>query len=82
MTQILKPFNSYSNGIDYLNKNYNELFNNYNTQYYQYMARYPSNPYRVRFTQQEIDTYFENTVMIVKSFVEKQEIQKWIFERY
>jgi hypothetical protein len=46
------------------------------------MNRYPSRPYNIRFTQEEIDSYFDNTVSIVKNFVEKKEIKSWIFEQY
>jgi len=69
MEKILTPFNSYYNGSNIIYENTNELAQNYRTQYYQYMARYPNNPYRVRFTQEEIDNYFENTVQIVRQFV-------------
>ena len=46
------------------------------------MNRYPKNPRKVRFTQEEIDNYFPNTVNIVKNFVDKQEIVGWIFEKH
>lgn len=51
MKIVLKPFNAYNNTLNYINENTDLLSQNYNTQYYNYMARYPSNPYRVRFTQ-------------------------------
>lgn len=44
------------------------------------MNRYPARPYNIRFTQEEIDSYFDNTVRIVKSFVEKKEIKSWVFD--
>ena len=53
---------------------------NYNDAYYKHKARYPRNPSRVRFTQEEIDNYFDNTVTIVKNFVVKHEIEKFIFD--
>ena len=46
------------------------------------MNRYPTRPYNIRFTQEELDSYFENTVMIVKNFVSKNEIASWIFDHY
>lgn len=55
---------------------------NYRRQHHNYMARYPNNPTRVRFTQEEIDSLFDNTVNIVRNFVTKYEIEKWIFEKY
>jgi hypothetical protein len=45
--------------------NTDKLRNEYYKQYQIYIARYPRNPYNVRFTQEEIDNYFENTVKIV-----------------
>lgn len=82
-TAVLKPFNSYSQqGLYYISNNSNNLLQNYRRQYYNYIARYPSFPSRVRFTQEEIDNYFDNTVNIVRNFVTKYEIEKWIFERY
>jgi hypothetical protein len=74
MRIVLKPFNANNSGLGYITQNTYSLNQNYNTQYYNYMARYPSNPYRVRFTQEEIDSYFDNTVSIVKNFVVKNEI--------
>ena len=35
------------------------------------MRRYPNNPVNVRFTQEEIDNYFPNTVNIVKNYVDR-----------
>jgi hypothetical protein len=52
MKIVLKPFNAYNNALNYINENTDLLSQIYNTQYYNYMARYPSNPYRVRFTQE------------------------------
>lgn len=80
MRLVLKPFNAYNSGLSFITQNTSTLSQSYNQQYYNYMARYPSNPYRVRFTQEEIDSYFDNTVMIVKNFVVKHEIEKWIFD--
>lgn len=82
MKLVLKPFNANSIGLIYINENTAKLNQNYNVQYNNYMARYPGNPNRVRFTQEQIDAYFENTVNIVKNFVTKNEIEKWIFEKY
>lgn len=44
------------------------------------MARYPNTPFNVRFTQEELQLYFENSVKIIKSFIEKNKMQDWIFE--
>ena len=74
MRLVLKPFNAYNNALAYINQNTNTLSENYNHQYSNYMARYPFNPQRVRFTQEEIDNYFDNTVSIVKNFVVRHEI--------
>lgn len=71
MRLVLKPFNANNSGLGYIQQNTNLLQQHYNDAYYSYMARYPNNPYRVRFTQEEIDSYFENTVSIVKNFVVK-----------
>ena len=60
----------------------NDLQSNYYVQYQNYMNRYPTRPYNIRFTQEELDSYFENTVMITKNFVSKMEISSWIFEDY
>lgn len=54
--------------------NYNLLSSRYHNQYSNYMARYPQTPNRVRFTQEEIDSYFDNSLAIVKSYVEKHHI--------
>lgn len=62
--------------------NKNELMKNFNQQVDIYRNRYPRYPRNVRFSQEEIDNYFENTVRIVKNFVEKQKIRDWIFEDY
>lgn len=46
------------------------------------MARYPSNPCYIRFTQEEIDTYLDNSAKIVRNFVEREKIQDWVFDEY
>lgn len=71
MSQVLKPFAAYYNSRDDVRNNCNQLLSNYSNQYRGYMNRYPNNPQNVRFTQEEIDNYFPNTVNIVKNFVEK-----------
>ena len=43
------------------------MLQNYQKQYGHYMKRFPNNPLNVRFTQEELDNYFPNTVNIVKS---------------
>lgn len=58
------------------------MSNNFNKQTQQYRARYPKRPRNIRFTQEEIDSNFENSVKIVKSFAEKMEIKGWIFDEY
>ena len=82
MRTVLKPFNAYNQSLNHIAQNSSNLLNNHSRQYRNYMARYPSFPTRVRFTQEEIDSYFDNTVNIVRNFVTKNEIEKWIFERY
>lgn len=82
MRTVLKPFNTYNQNINYIYQNSSNLLQNFRVQYHNYLARYPSFPTRVRFTQEEIDSYFDNTVNIVRNFVTKHEIEKWIFERY
>lgn len=81
---ILKPFgvHNYSNQQDrnLVTKNKNELLQNFTRQCEIYLARYPSYPHQVRFTQGEIDIYFENSLRITKNFVEREKIQNWIFE--
>ncbi len=52
MKLVLKPFNANSIGLIYINENTAKLNQNYNVQYNNYMARYPGNPNRVRFTQE------------------------------
>lgn len=80
INRILSPFNTnYSTQNEVLN-NKNVLSNNYNKQYLHYMKRYPMNPKKVRFTQEEIDGYFPNTVTIVQNYIDKNEIQGWIFD--
>jgi hypothetical protein len=69
MRLVLRPFNASNNGLNYISENTHKLNQNYSVQYNNYMARYPGNPNRVRFTQEEIDAYFDNTVNIVKNFV-------------
>jgi RNA binding exosome subunit len=56
------------------------LIKNYEKQYNWFRARYPKNPNKIRFTQDEINRYFGNTLNIVKAFVEEKQIQNWIFE--
>ncbi len=52
---VLKPFGisqpNLHNKVDLINTNNNQLLNNFNKQAGYYLARYPSNPNGVRFTQ-------------------------------
>lgn len=70
---ILKPFgvHNYTNDQNLVSKNKNELQQNFTKQCEIYLARYPSYPNQVRFTQEEIDIYFENSLRITKNFVER-----------
>ena len=43
--------------------------NTFNYQVSYYMARYPNYPRSIRFTEEEIDQYFDNCIKIVKNFV-------------
>ena len=54
-----------------IKKPVDDLLQKYNELYVQYMNRYPTRPNNIRFTQEELDSYFENTVSIVKNFVSK-----------
>ena len=63
-------------------KNKTDLMQNYQKQYQQYMKRFPNNPVNVRFTQEEIDNYFPNTVNIVKGYLDRSEIIPWIFDSF
>lgn len=84
MRYILKPFGhsypSLSYGHDIVVVNKNALMENFNRSTSHYLARYPNNPYNVRFTQEQIDQYFENSVKIVKNFIERENIGDWIFD--
>lgn len=84
MRYILKPFGhsypSLSYGHDIVVVNKNALMENFNRSTNHYLARYPNNPYNVRFTQEQIDQYFENSVKIVKNFIERENIGDWIFD--
>ena len=33
------------------------------------MARFPNDPRNIRFTEEEIDQYFDNCIKIVKNFI-------------
>lgn len=80
----MEPFGYSSPNINYdrdmINRNKGYLMQNFNNASNNYLARYPNHPYNVRFTQEEIDQYFENSVKIVKNFVERHQIQDWIFD--
>jgi len=82
MDKVLRPFNVSYNGDNAVIANTNDINNNYQKQYIQFCNRYPAKPYKVRFTQGEIDNYFDNTINIVRRFVDKHEISGWIFEKY
>ncbi len=62
MQYVLSPFGhsrpSLKYGYDFVMQNKNDLMNNFSTSYSQHMARYPSNPRNIRFTEEEIDQYF------------------------
>lgn len=80
---VLKPFNAYSGHIkgDFIvRENKERVINNLEFAYTDFLYRYPENPYGVRFTQEEIEMYFENSIKIVKNFVEKEAIKDWIFD--
>jgi hypothetical protein len=80
----LQPPGSYyqSQPQNVIAQSVNDLRNNYSIQYQNYMNRYPTRPYNIRFTQEELDSYFDNTVMIVKNFVSKNEVASWVFDEY
>ena len=88
MGLVLKPFGQqYPSISPYNNKNARiveenkqKILNRFRTQCNQYLARYPHNPHNVRFTQEEIDAYFDNSMKIVTNFVEKMEIEGWVFD--
>ena len=46
------------------------------------MARYPNKPRNTRFTQEEIEHYFQNTVSITNNFVKKTGVEGWIYENF
>lgn len=72
MIKVFSPFSvNFYDGSNIVQENMNKILANYQKQYYHFHSRYPNNPYNIRFTQEEIDNYFENTVSIVRSFVEK-----------
>ncbi len=75
MSYVLAPFGYSSPSLNYqrnwITRNITELRTNFNSLANYYMARYPNNPRNIRFTVEEIDLYFENSVKIVKNFVEK-----------
>jgi hypothetical protein len=83
LNKILQPFGtSYSCQSNEVQRNSQKLNENFMTQYNQYMVRYPDRPRNIRFTQQEIDNYFPNTVSIVKNYVETNQIEAWIFDKH
>jgi hypothetical protein len=72
MVKVFSPFSvNFYDGSNIVQENMNSMLANYQRQYYIFCSRYPNKPYKIRFTQEEIDNYFENTVSIVRSFVEK-----------
>ena len=79
---VLRPFGVHYNLHNEVQQNKNELFQNYQKQFQHYMKRFPNNPQNVRFTQEEIDNYFPNTVNIVKSYLDRSEIGPWIFDNF
>lgn len=79
---VLRPFGVHYNLHNEVQQNKNELFQNYQKQFQHYMKRFPNNPQNVRFTQEEIDNYFPNTVNIIKSYLDRSEIGPWIFDNF
>ena len=51
VNKILSPFGVFYNQQNKVQHNKNELLQNYNRQYNNYMKRFPNNPHNVRFTQ-------------------------------
>lgn len=56
MNYILSPFGysrpSLKYGYDFVMQNKNDLMSNFSSAYSQHMARYPSNPRNIRFTEE------------------------------
>jgi len=84
MSYVLEPFGYSSPSLRYdrdiIVSNKNRLLKTFNNKSYNFLARYPNYPSNVRFTEEEIDQYFENSIKIVKNFVEREKIQDWIFD--
>jgi hypothetical protein len=49
--KLLSTFGVSFGNLEYINQNSSQLTSTFYTQYTYYMARYPRDPYRVRFTQ-------------------------------
>ena len=65
-----------------VSRNCQKLQDAFTKQLSQHQNRYPRYPTKVRFTQEECDYYFKNSVKIVQNFVEKEQIKDWVFDQY
>ncbi len=46
------------------------------------MNRYPKKPLKVRFSEEEIENYLENSITIVKNYLVKNKIASWACEKF
>lgn len=75
MNYVLDPFGHRTPSLRYerdiILQNKNKLLETFNVAAHTFLCRYPTNPTNVRFTEEEIDQYFDNSIKIVKNFVER-----------
>ena len=73
MREVLMPYTA-NPGLpndNIISKNEALLHKSFQNQFSQYVKRFPKHPKNIRFTKEELDKFFPNTIKIVENFLQK-----------